>query len=486
VPELSLAAQSVFRMCYGVLLLAVLLAALPHSRRFFLSERWGGYAESSWDVDVLQNPVALPLVLAVWLACGVLITLAVWTLWAAFVNLLLCRYFFVWMRWKGVLRGMGAPGFMTYWVGLAVFLLELATQYAPGLRSLALLVVQVDFALIILSSGVYKFTAGYPQNHGMELGLVNPEWGYWPKFYRRLAPGHPLIRTLNHLAWSTEVVAAVLMLIPSAILHLLGALLIVISFIFISTQIRLGVLCEMVIICALLFIPGGVGDTWLQHLIPAGVAIDSQSSGGGPAWLQPVLAVGLILYVCLLPLAHAGLYFNFYARRSLPKPLQLALDRYTNFFGIIIWRVFSVDVVNFFIRIYRVSKESGQRILVSKWGHPRESLRYSHVAESITVTSVFTTLKYYPSNSGLFHQRLLRYARTLGSQERESLVFKYLDITKRANGFEFRDVAEFTVDVGAATVSCQPVQDQTLIHAAHPVSPVHEGIRPGTYAPLGA
>ena len=26
------------------------------------------------------------------------------------------------MRWKGILRGMGAPGFIAYWVGTAVFL----------------------------------------------------------------------------------------------------------------------------------------------------------------------------------------------------------------------------------------------------------------------------------------------------------------------------------------------------------------------------
>ena len=40
-----------------------------------------------------------------------------------------------------------------------------------------LLVLQVDLAFIMLSAGVYKFTAGYPHNHGMELGLCNPMWG---------------------------------------------------------------------------------------------------------------------------------------------------------------------------------------------------------------------------------------------------------------------------------------------------------------------
>ena len=47
---------------------------------------------------------------------------------------------------------------------------------------------QVDLALIMLSAGVYKFTAGYPRNHGMELGLCNPMWGYWWKWYAARPP----------------------------------------------------------------------------------------------------------------------------------------------------------------------------------------------------------------------------------------------------------------------------------------------------------
>ena len=65
---------------------------------------------------------------------------------AAGVNLLLCYYFFIRMRWRGVLRGMGAPGFIAFWLGAAVLLLELTSRHAPALHGLALLTVQVDFA----------------------------------------------------------------------------------------------------------------------------------------------------------------------------------------------------------------------------------------------------------------------------------------------------------------------------------------------------
>ena len=55
----------------------------------------------------------------VWFCCSLLLTFGRWTVAAALLNLFLCRYFFVHMRWKGVLRGMGAPGFMTYWLSAA-------------------------------------------------------------------------------------------------------------------------------------------------------------------------------------------------------------------------------------------------------------------------------------------------------------------------------------------------------------------------------
>ena len=134
---LSPAAQSFFRCGYGVLLLLTLAQAVPQARRFFVSERWGGYAQSARRVDLVQNRYLLPVVMGLWVACAALLIGGRWTVMASLLNLLFCRYFFVAMRWKGVLRGMGAPGFMTYWVGAAVFLLEYTSKYAPALRSLA-------------------------------------------------------------------------------------------------------------------------------------------------------------------------------------------------------------------------------------------------------------------------------------------------------------------------------------------------------------
>lgn len=479
---LTASTQGLLRVAYGMLLFGTLAWSLPQWRRFFVSERWGGYAESARDVDSIQNPVVSSLVAVVWLACAVFITLGWWTVWVACLNLVLCRYFFVHMRWKGVLRGMGAPGFMSYWLAAVVLLLEFAQAYAPNLRSLVLVVAQVDFAFIMLSAGVYKLTAGYPRNHGMELGMVNPEWGYWWRFYKGVPPDSWIFKTLNHLAWSTEVAAAVLMLLPPT--RFLGSLLILFSFIFIATHIRLGFLCEMVIAaCFLFFHSGSYGDQFATWLLPAAFSTSTNPPLAVPAFVQALLAAGLVAYLFLLPLAHAGLFYNFYARQSLPQLLQRLHETYTNFFGIIIWRVFSVDVVNFFPRIHRETRNGARRTLVSRYGL-RGGFRYDHVGESITVTSLFTTLKYYPSNNEIFRERLVRYARTVPHDATETLVFEYVTIGKRAAGFEFRTVAEYLVDVEAGTVEERVLDELFSARAAHVASPVHEGARPGSYLPM--
>lgn len=486
-PQSSVNVQALFRIAYGALLVGTLVWALPHWRRFFFSERWGGYAKSARDVDVIQNPVVSPVVACLWLACAALITLGWWSVWAALLNLLLCRYFFVRMRWKGVLRGMGAPGFMTYWLAAAVFLLEYTLRYAPGSRSLALLVLQVDFAFIMLSAGIYKLTAGYARNQGMEGGMVNPEWGYWWRFYIRWSPRNPVFRILNQLAWATEVGAGILMLIPAT--RFIGGLLILLSFIFIATQIRLGLLCEMVILgCLLFFHPGSYGDQ-LAGLILQGAPVSSLTTAAttsAPYFVNTFLSIFLWAYLILLPLAHAGLFYNFYGRRRLrPAPLQRALEIYTNFFGIIIWRVFSVDIVNFFIRIHRRLRGSDkdERKLLSRYGLSN-GLRYSHVGEAITVTSLFTTLKYYPSDNELFRERLLRYAATLPCPSDSVLDFEYVSICKTGDHFDFVTVAEYIVDPTDATIEERIINEAVSVRAAHAVSPLHEGARPGTYAPL--
>ena len=93
-PQITFVVQAFFRTAYGFLLFGHLVLLLPHAKRFFMSERWKGYAQSSWDVDVIQNPVAHPVVMLVWFGCAIALVFGRATVAVALINLLFCRYFF--------------------------------------------------------------------------------------------------------------------------------------------------------------------------------------------------------------------------------------------------------------------------------------------------------------------------------------------------------------------------------------------------------
>ncbi len=103
----------------------------------------------------------------------------------------------------------------------------------------------------------------------------------------------------------------------------------------------------------------------------------------------------------------------------------------------------------------------------------------------ICLASLFTTLKYYPSQDALFQERLLRYARTVPLPTDSRLVFEYVSVMRSKTGFDWVPAAEFLVDVEAGTVEERVLRSDVPLRSADPVSPVHEGVVPGSYAPAG-
>jgi len=240
----------------------------------------------------------------------------------------------------------------------------------------------------------------------------------------------------------------------------------------------------MVMISALIYMtPGSLAD----EVIPAWIlppTVTAPPIAGFIPYVNSALALFLCAYILILPLAHAGLWYNFLGRKPLPGALQQILDRYTDFFGIIIWRVFSIDVVNFFAHIYVVDKHSGERIPYARFGSLDWSsrFRYWYVGEFVCLVSLFTTLKYYPSNRSLFEERLIRYARTVPCPSRSLVLFEYRSIRKLSDGFEFLPVVEYVVDPHQRIVEERPLDESVSVQLD--ISPVHEARSPGTYAPL--
>ena len=167
-PTISPLTLAFFRSAVGLLMLGVLALTAPFARWFFVSERWRGYAQSRPEVDLVQNPRVLPLVLFLWFLSAGCMVAGVQPLLYSGLNLALCWYFFVFMRWRGILRGMGAPGYISYWLAACAFSLELARAVDPSghLLRVALLCFQLDFGVIMACAGTYKALAGQPVSEG--------------------------------------------------------------------------------------------------------------------------------------------------------------------------------------------------------------------------------------------------------------------------------------------------------------------------------
>jgi hypothetical protein len=63
------------------------------------------------------------------------------------------------------------------------------------------------------------------------------------------------------------------------------------------------------------------------------------------------------------------------------------------------------------------------------------------------------------------------------------VVFEYMSVRKDRDAFEFVPVADYTVDLAAGTVTERPLEQGFSPRAPSPASPVHEGVKPGSYAP---
>lgn len=413
-----------FSVFFALLWLLTFMGILPHWRRFFLA-----YA---------PNEEKRKIHLFLWLISVVLLFFPQCSFLASAVNLLYAHHYFIRSRWSSLLRGMGAPGAMLFWLSGAAFLLELTRVMDPDAQGFAVRILQIDFALIMLSSGVSKFSSGYLQGEGMEYGLVNPMWSYWPGFYRKFRADHWVFKGMDHAAWLAQLTAGLLLLTPNG--GIWGAFLIFVGFLFIATQVRLGFLCESVMLAALLF-------------------IDPPSPN-----LGSVLDIPLSFYCFLRGLGLIGQWYNYFSRTSLPSFFQSALDRFASLTGLMLWRVFTVDSINFIIQV------RGER----------DPSRFKQVAESITLASLFSTLKYQPA---LFEDKLRRYARTFGKNE-GIISFDYLSISKIEGRFKFDLVAEYSVDLVSGAVTERVNSGALNPRIPHPSSIVHPCSAPGSYAPV--
>ncbi len=475
---LSIAAQGAFREAYALCLVLQLAITAIGARRFFSSERYGGFVAAGRLRDAFYRPSIVYGFCALWLLSAMALLMGRYVLIAAAANVIICRFLLIGPRWNSLSRGFGAVGQITAWTGVTIFLLELtrAIDHAGFVRAAVVIVARVDFALIMVVAGIYKLTAGYTRNDGFESALVNPWWCYWSKYLAKLSPRSLVFAWMNHAAYFVEILGGLLMLTP---FYEYGALAIAIAFAQLGLTLRLTLLPWMVVATFFLFAAPGKFVDGLLYRAPTSAFHTPDST----PFLWIPLFVTILAYGIAIVVVRLGLYYNFFVQRRLPEALQSAVDFLSNHLVITIWRVFTANVINFYLDILIEAADGSrrpfERIGLRSW---RQGLRFAHAGEFVALCTTFTTLKYFADKPELFEERLVRYARSVPADKMERVVFLYVSITK-GETFCFNRVTEFVADPRTGTVEERRLDPTFDPRAASPNSPIVRSAAPGSYAP---
>ena len=468
----------------GLLSLLDLIVLAPLFTLYFGS----GYQPKS----LLNSRIGLSAVFILWLSASVGLIFGVQIPAVRILSILglflLCRLFYISRRFTNLFRGCGAVGFMPHFLFFYALLFEVSFIFdrSGHVTESVLLLMRVDLAFIMLCAGLYKALVGYFQRHGFEFALANPMWCYFRRFFRNQRPDHPLFHLQNLGASLSEIAAGVLFLIPSLVP--LAALLTIAIFLYLTPLLRLGRLFPMVMALFLLFLPD-LGFYSGSSVIPALMI---------PQWPAVIASLIAATYVgiALIVMTKIMQYTNLFFQRRLPGPLQRMLDLFSSVWPVTLWRVFTADIINFFIRISFIDRESGAETRFvdedSTYCFPKNGNwlfhhRYLQAAESVTLAATFNSLKYFASNRAIFAEKLCRYAHTLPVDPNSAVVkFEFVLIEKGRERFEYTPKAAFLVDLLTDTVT-----EDASISAGEGVvrtkfSPIQESVGYGSYVPKGS
>lgn len=468
--------MDLYSLLYSCVWLFEMTLLLPFVSRYFRSENHNGY-QDSYQIKKLDHGILLWFKTITWALAVLFINFDRFRLVALILLVVANHNQFVRQRWKSLARGLGAPGFMLYWCSCALLLLEISYHVDRNADVILSFVIVIDFATIMITAGIYKIGAGYRNGTGIEYGMVNPQWSYFPEQLRHIPIKirSLVFRLLNESSWLLEIFGGALLVFH--ISRWLGAVLIALIFVSLVPIIRLGFLCLTVLLCVLIVsqLNEGPASFW-RALVRA-------FGDNGSSVASKTVIISVVTYFVMMLFVRGVQLINVFRHRQVKRLSQGIADRIANFFGIILWRVFTPDVTAFWIRVEIVESPnnsdtlSAPRIIISNWGKGRFFL----VSEAITLTSIFTLPRYFPHNRELFENRLRRYANSLGVSMDAVVRFVYVEIDKQ--GYEFVDLetAFFDVCLNSGLITSK-IQDLSLISKPFKNSPVRAGIKLGSYA----
>lgn len=420
----------------------------------------------------------LIIIFILWLICLISILLDFHRLLFSFILIPIFRYYFISTRWSSLLRGGGAPGYMSYYSLLIILLSELSFILPTGNHVWLGYLIMLDFGTIILCSGIYKSLSGYLKSDGMEYGLANPMWSYFFKYFSKISPNNTFFKVQNYTACLLQIFAGLCILLSPINVYFgfIGGTIVFMSFLYLIPLVRLGRLATIMMSISILFIPDLKFSLFsTSQSNPQTVHIIQFNC------LNDFFKIIYLTYLPLLVIIKFTQYLNLFKNIYWSHKINSLLSKIANFFPVIIWRVFTPDVTNFYIKIKIQNKiDKSVEILdenniysyftnYSFWN----KFRFLHVMESIALTNIFNSLRYFKNNQRLFIERLLRYSKTFPNHTDKIITYDYILIEKTIKTFEYKLLKSFIVDTKNGSINSIEMNNSELISKSSTYSPVH-------------
>jgi len=355
----------------------------------------------------VTNRTTASLLFLIWLCSALSLIFHTNSLLGCLLLTVIFRFYYLESRTTNLFRGGGAVGIMPAAIVSYLTLTELF-QFAnlDWINAQFILFLMVfHIGIIMFDSALNKMKSGFFVNQGFQFALYNPFWTYWSKNkdLRKIPPS--CWKIINFILPISQCLIAMLVISPPY--QWLGVCLLTAGFACLTFVVRLGTLTILISSLVILYV---------NHYSVSFVTVHAFEL---IEKINPfVLATGLT-YLITLVLGQLLVWCNFYLNFFLWKPLQVVCNVINSHLPILIWRVFTPDVVNLYCLIYEVEDNGGRRLLnksnftTDLGNNLFHKLRFLNVAASCLLSSIFNSIKYNRNNHTRAIEKIKQYCKTL-------------------------------------------------------------------------
>lgn len=351
----------------------------------------------------------------------------------------------------------GAVGHLCFFTAAYIFFFECAKMIDPSGQLVHFLhqVLAIEIGIIMISAGVYKYLLGFSEGTGFEYALVNPSWSKLFFLFNKLPPSSWIFKANNLLALIGEFASGLFFLIPHT--RTIGAYLLFAVFSYVFLTVRVAILPFIMMCLAILYLPP------ISFHFPE--AFTSPRPIQAPQGIIPLIEAVFILYLAVYIAVTIYRWIRLKNQLPLPGILNRPVELFMNLRPFFEWGVFTAGLTNFFIKIEKADKTTGEirstvydgfsKHFREMFDEPRTFTRFIHHHESSIMLNIFMPISLPEGEEkkrylDIFLKRMSSYGRTFLTPAEIAdtmIVYTIVYIEKTPDRFLYSPLYSYFVDV---------------------------------------